>query len=222
MFGYIAPDLSALTEEQKHTYRAAYCGLCRSLKSHGGQLGRVSLSNDMTFLAMLLSSLYEPETSETSSRCAIHPLKQHTAQSSKYIDYAADMNMLLFYLKCLDQKMDDASIPGKAGEKAFREKAASVRARHPLQAARAEDAIRILTSCAISPGKCWAPASFPNRTTSGRRICMPSGKASDASFTGWTPGRTTTRISKPAGSIRSAPGMTRRITRISAGKRWRC
>ena len=144
MFGYIAPDLSTLTEEQKHTYRAAYCGLCRSLKNHGGQLGRVSLSNDMTFLAMLLSSLYEPETSETSSRCALHPLKQHTAQSSKYIDYAADMNMLLFYLKCLDQKMDDASIPGKAGEKAFREKAASVRARHPLQAARAEDALNRL------------------------------------------------------------------------------
>ena len=144
MFGYIAPDLSRLTEDQRHTYRAVYCGLCHSLKTRYGQSGRISLSNDMTFLAMLLSSLYEPETSETKSRCAVHPLKRHDACSSKMIDYAADMNVLLFHLKCLDQRMDDASLAGKSGEKAFRKKAAGVRTRYPFQAARAEGALNRL------------------------------------------------------------------------------
>ena len=93
---------------------------------------------------LLLSSLYEPETDNTESRCALHLLKKHAVQSSKMIDYAADMNVLLFYLKCQDQKLDDASLAGKTGEKVFREKAATVRARRPVQAARAEDALRRL------------------------------------------------------------------------------
>ena len=144
MFGYITPDLSRLTEDQKQAYRAVYCGLCHSLKSRYGQTGRVSLSNDMTFLALLLSSLYDPGTTVTTSRCALHPVKKHTAQSSKYIDYAADMNVLLFYLKCRDQKLDDNSVSGKAGEKAFRKKAEAVRLRYPVQTARAEDALNRL------------------------------------------------------------------------------
>jgi hypothetical protein len=42
-------------------YQAYYCGLCRTLKERYGDLGRLTLSNDMTFLLILLSSLYEPE-----------------------------------------------------------------------------------------------------------------------------------------------------------------
>ena len=57
MFGYIAPVLSVLSEEQKRRYRSFYCGLCHALRERHGQSGRLSLSNDMTFLAVLLSSL---------------------------------------------------------------------------------------------------------------------------------------------------------------------
>ncbi len=144
MFGYIAPDLSRLTEEQRRTYRSVYCGVCHSLKSRYGQAGRLSLSNDMTFLAMLLSSLYEPESNQNESRCAIHPVKRHAAQSSEMIDYAADMNVLLFWLKCRDQKMDDGSLAGKAGEKSFRKKAAGVESKYPVQSGRAEEALNRL------------------------------------------------------------------------------
>ena len=62
MFGYIAPVLSVLSEERKQRYRSFYCGVCHALLKRHGQARRLSLSNDMTFLAMLLSSLYEPET----------------------------------------------------------------------------------------------------------------------------------------------------------------
>ena len=144
MFGYIVPDMARLTEEQRNAYRSVYCGLCHSLKDRYGQTGRLSLSNDMTFLAMLLSSLYEPDDTRKEARCALHPMKRHTVQSSKMIDYAADMNILLFWLKCRDQKLDDGSLTGKTGEKAFRRKVALVRSRYPVQSARAEDALNRL------------------------------------------------------------------------------
>ena len=141
MFGYIAPVLSVLTEEQKQRYHEVYCGVCHSLKVRHGQTGRLSLSNDMTFLALLLSSLYEPDDARSSSRCAIHPLKSHAFLSSPMIDFAADMNALLFYFRCVDQRMDDRSLRGRAGERLFREKAASVRKAHPLQTDEVETAL---------------------------------------------------------------------------------
>jgi len=133
MFGYIIPSLSALTDEQKARYRAFYCGVCHALKARHGQSRRVSLSNDMTFLAMLLSSLYEPEHADRSSRCAVHPLSTHPWLSSGMIDYAADMNALLFYYKCVDQRMDDRSLSGKAGEALFKKSAEKVRRLCPVQ-----------------------------------------------------------------------------------------
>ena len=133
MFGYIAPVLSVLSEEQKQRYRSFYCGVCHALRERHGQTGRLSLSNDMTFLAMLLSSLYEPESGIADSRCGVHPLKTHAYLASPMIDFAADMNALLFYYKCVDQRMDDRSLRGKAGEALFRKSLEKLRKDRPLQ-----------------------------------------------------------------------------------------
>ena len=141
MFGYIMPVMSVLSEEQKQRYRAVYCGVCHALGRRHGLKGRVSLSNDMTFLALLLSSLYEPDTGRTVSRCVVHPLRSHDYASSSMIDYAADMNALLFYWKCVDQRMDDRSLRGKAGELLFRKPSAGVRSLRPSQAAGVEKAL---------------------------------------------------------------------------------
>ena len=59
MFGYITANMTTLDKEQQTRYRAYYCGLCRVLREQYGQVGRMTLSNDMTFLAIVLSSLYE-------------------------------------------------------------------------------------------------------------------------------------------------------------------
>lgn len=144
MFGYVSPVLSVLTEEQKNRYHEIYCGVCHALRVRHGQTGRVSLSNDMTFLAMLLSSLYEPENSHSVSRCAIHPLKKHDYLSSPMIDYAADMNALLFYYKCVDQRMDDRSLAAKAAEKVFRKKTEALRTIRPVQVSAVENALNKL------------------------------------------------------------------------------
>ena len=61
MFGYLVAEPSLLTEEQFARYRACYCGLCRCIKERHGEAARFALTYDMTFLTLLLSSLYEPE-----------------------------------------------------------------------------------------------------------------------------------------------------------------
>ena len=164
MFGYIVPVLSVLSEEQKQRYRAFYCGICHALRNRHGQLRRVSLSNDMTFLAILLNSLYEPDTAGTNARCALHPVKSHAFISSPLIDYAADMNALLFFYKCRDQRMDDRSFRGKAGEKLFRDSSEKVRMIWPSQTEGVENALTAL----------WAEEAKTNPDPD--RLCGLSGE----------------------------------------------
>ena len=57
MFGYLVADTATLTEAQLQRYKACYCGVCRSLEKRHGQLSRLTLNYDMTFLVLLLSSL---------------------------------------------------------------------------------------------------------------------------------------------------------------------
>ena len=170
MFGYIAPVLSVLSEEEKQRYRSFYCGVCHALRERHGQAGRLSLSNDMTFLAMLLSSLYEPEAGLAGSRCGIHPLKPHAYLSSPMIDFAADMNALLFYWKCVDQRMDDRSLRGKAGESVFRKALSKVRKSWPSQADGVEAALSAL----------WEEEKKPSPVPD--RLCNLSGDMLGAVF----------------------------------------
>ena len=87
-----------------------YCGLCREIKTEYGQLPRLSLSNDLTFLAMLLGSLYEPGERVSLGTCILHPLTEKRFVKQKYIEYAADLNVMLTYHKCLDDWKDEKNV----------------------------------------------------------------------------------------------------------------
>lgn len=110
MFGYIVVHKPELKVREYETYRASYCGLCRSLKKRHGRLGQMTLSFDMTFLALLLTGLYEPQTVTGQSCCLAHPMQRHHYRENPYFDYAADMNVLLTYYKCLDDWNDDRKL----------------------------------------------------------------------------------------------------------------
>ena len=58
MFGYVIPNHTALSPEAQARYRTAYCGLCRRIDALHGLRGRFTLSYDLTFLDLLLCSLY--------------------------------------------------------------------------------------------------------------------------------------------------------------------
>ena len=141
MFGYIAPVLSALNEDQKQRYRSVYCGVCHALRGLSGPAGRSLLSNDLTFLAILLNSLYEPDTESGAARCAVHPVRSHPYQVSAMTRYAAEMNILLSWYKFRDQWMDDHTLSGRAGQRWLQKKAAEISLRHPAQAQAVESAL---------------------------------------------------------------------------------
>ena len=107
MFGYIVINKPEMKFREFDVYQSYYCGLCKSLKDNYGKRGQMTLSYDMTFLALLLTSLYEPETTSGYRRCVAHPVEKHLYRQNEFTDYAADMNILLSYEKCLDDWKDE-------------------------------------------------------------------------------------------------------------------
>ena len=95
MFGYVIPNQAALDDEAKARYRTAYCGLCRRIGALHGLRGRLTLSYDLTFLDLLLSSLYEGESEcvTGSGHCPIHPIRKINWRHSGPTDYCADMSV---------------------------------------------------------------------------------------------------------------------------------
>lgn len=133
MFGYLAADPQRLTEEQLKRYRACYCGLCRCLKERYGQLYRLTLNYDMAFLALLLSSLYEPEERGGEDVCLIHPGKPREWFITEATGYAADMGVALSWLKLRDNWEDDGSLTALAGSGIIKSAYERVKAAYPRQ-----------------------------------------------------------------------------------------
>ena len=120
MFGYLTANTELLTPEELERYKACYCGLCRSLQKRHGQASRLTLNYDMTFLVLLLQSLYEPEETRGEDTCLPHPLQARAWQRSEASDYGADLNVALAYLKCLDDWEDEGSLKALAQAETLR------------------------------------------------------------------------------------------------------
>lgn len=133
MFGYILPNTGDLTPEQTQRYKSLYCGLCRSLQQNYGAAGRATLTYDMTFLVMLLSSLYEPREESGSSRCVAHPSHKHPFAANAATEYCAAMNVALTYHNCLDDWKDDKKLRRLAVAKLLEDDWASISAAWPRQ-----------------------------------------------------------------------------------------
>lgn len=125
MFGYVIVNEKNLKEEELTTYREYYCGLCEALRERYGLVGRVALSFDITFVVMLLSSLYDTDFKEESFRCLARPTKKQKRIVNDFSFYGADMTVLLSYYKCVDDRKDEGSKKGlvaaKLLEKGFKE-----------------------------------------------------------------------------------------------------
>ncbi len=107
MFGYVIINKGDMKFKEFDIYHAYYCGLCRLLKEKYGVTGQLTLSYDMTFVIMLLSGLYEPDTKSERCKCIAHPFEKHMVRRNEFTEYAADINILLSYFKCLDDWMDE-------------------------------------------------------------------------------------------------------------------
>lgn len=144
MFGYVVVNKPELKIKDYDTYRAYYCGLCRSLRKRHGFFGQMTLNYDMTMVVLLLTGLYETETTEKRFRCMVHPMGRHIAMQNKFTDYAADMNILLAYEKAMDDVIDEGKVSARLISSLLRPKAKRVRARYPRQAAVISENLRAL------------------------------------------------------------------------------
>lgn len=107
MFGYIAINKAEMKFKDYDVYHAFYCGLCKCLREHYGITGQLTLSYDMTFLIILLTGLYEPDTKKETVNCIAHPFKKHSAYTNEYTEYAASVNLILAYYKYRDDWTDE-------------------------------------------------------------------------------------------------------------------
>lgn len=112
MFGYILPEKPEMKIKEYELFRAYYCGVCKSIGRRYGQLKRLLLNYDSTFLAVLLAAVAGEIPDVKKERCIAHPVvKRHIAGKSAIIDYASDIDILLAYYNLDDKRRDDGSIP---------------------------------------------------------------------------------------------------------------
>lgn len=117
MFGYVIVNKDELKIKDFDTYQSFYCGLCQTLRKRYGRVGQSTLNFDMTYLAILLSGLYEPKEEHRDYRCGFHPIHKKNITESQLIEYAADMTIILSYLKCDDDWQDDKRLSKLAYKK---------------------------------------------------------------------------------------------------------
>ncbi len=107
MFGYINVLKDELKIKDYNVFRAFYCGLCKTQGEIFGNLSRISLSYDFTFLAILLSSLNSESCEYFTGKCMLHPLhKRSFAKRQKDLEYCSYMSMALSYYKIKDDIND--------------------------------------------------------------------------------------------------------------------
>ncbi len=116
MFGYIVPDKPELRVWEYEVFRGYYCGVCKTIAKRAGHRGRIILSYDSAFLAVLIDSLEEAPTAGKQTRCLIHPLKNRfMANSTAALEFASDINILLAYYNLKDKWLDEKRLEGPVG-----------------------------------------------------------------------------------------------------------
>ena len=141
MFGYVLVDKPELKVREFEVYKSWYCGLCRTLKERSGFLGQMTLTYDMTFLILLLHGLYEPEETCGECRCVAHPTQKHCTRVDEFSEYAADMNLLLMYYKCMDDWNDNKKVSRLGYAKALKGKCKKIEQRYPEKAQNIADSL---------------------------------------------------------------------------------
>ncbi len=147
MFGYVNVYKPELKMKDFYKYKAYYCGLCKTLKDKYGRFGQMTLSYDMTFLILLLTSLYESDTTKLQNRCIVHPVKKHDALVNEITEYVADMNIALTYHHLADDWQDEKNIAGLAGAGALKKHYRTIYHKYPRQCKVLQESLSQLRDC---------------------------------------------------------------------------
>lgn len=111
MFGYVRPKKSELLVRQAEYYRAAYCGLCRSMRREGGALTSFSLSYDFALLTVMRTAVIHELPVIEAKRCPVHPLKKRPSfKENASTRYCAAAAILLTYRNLCDDVRDEKGL----------------------------------------------------------------------------------------------------------------
>jgi hypothetical protein len=129
MFGYLRPDKETMQVKEFTLFRAVYCGICKEIKRTYGNLPRITLTYDMTILAVLLLSLDEEDAQVHKESCILNPLKQKpVAFGHAALAFSAAASVLFAYYKLQDEISDSGRTEAKAARilltRAYRKAAA--------------------------------------------------------------------------------------------------
>lgn len=98
----------------------------------------------MTFVALFLSALYEPEETKTPFRCPIHPFQQKVETENQFTEYAASMTIALSYYKCLDDWEDERKRLSRKYGEILKKNYLEIEKRYPRQCQAIAKSIREL------------------------------------------------------------------------------
>ena len=141
MFGYVVANKPEMKIREFAQYKSYYCGLCHALRSEYGLTAGFTLTYDMTFLILLLGSLYEPRVESDVRHCPIHPVRKVRMRQTWVTEYAAGMNLLLARDHMRDDWEDERRLVALAGDKLFSKRAKNIENLYPRQAQAVEEAL---------------------------------------------------------------------------------
>ena len=147
MFGTITVNRPELKVRELDVYQQFYCGLCRTLGKQTGLLSHLTLTYDMTFLALLLADLYDEQVQAVPERCPIRPWKHCRKADCPSLSYAADMNVLLSYYNLLDDWYDDKNLRSLTLARTIRAQVRRIRLEYPRQAKAVAQYMKELRQC---------------------------------------------------------------------------
>ena len=134
MFGYVRINKKDLTFREYEHYKAYYCGLCKYLKRNHTELSRMTINYDITFLIVLLSSIYQPSAQVFHEKCIVDPVKKKKHIINEITEYAASMNILLAYYKLEDDVNDEGDIKSRLVRRAYRKSFKTAYDKYPQKA----------------------------------------------------------------------------------------
>lgn len=107
MFGYVRIYKPELKVAEYEHYQGIYCSLCKRLGKRYGLLARMTLSYDLTFLALFRMALDEQCAGFQKGHCLYHPLsKRVCCKENEHVSFSADAATLLVYYKIKDNIAD--------------------------------------------------------------------------------------------------------------------
>lgn len=134
MFGYVRINKMDLTFREYEHYKAYYCGLCKYLKRNHTELSRLTINYDITFLIVLLSSIYQPSAQVFHEKCIVDPVKKKKHIINDITEYAASMNILLAYYKLEDDVNDEGGIKSRLARRVYKKSFKTAYDKYPKKA----------------------------------------------------------------------------------------